>query len=207
MPPRKKKALESQPAPTEAPVNGETTLADASHVGSAGQNWVWNKTSTLIYGDCGTKPSSKILGFDMDDTLIKVKSGAKFPKDAKDWLFWHSKVVPKIQEWAAKGYKIVIFTNQNGISKGHATEAQIKQKIEDITKQLGVPIQALIASADDQYRKPSLTFWEHFANNMNGKETVDLKESIYCGDAAGRLKPKKDFNDTDLFIFRSVYHI
>ncbi len=29
----------------------------------------------------------------MDETLIKTKSGAKFAKDADDWLFW-AEVVP-----------------------------------------------------------------------------------------------------------------
>jgi hypothetical protein len=28
----------------------------------------------------------------MDDTLIHVKSGAKFAKNASDWAFWNEKV-------------------------------------------------------------------------------------------------------------------
>jgi len=201
MPPKKKRELEVTNDKIESSNGSKTIDAPTNNkVGTSGHNWKWNKTSTLIYGDCGTKPNSKIVGFDMDDTLIKTKSGAKFPKDSKDWVFWHEKVVPKLNEWFNKGFKIVIFTNQNGISKGHTTEAQIKQKIEDISKQIGFPIQALIASADDSYRKPSKSLWNFFVENMNDKEDVDMKNSIYCGDAAGRLKPKKDFNDTDLYI-------
>ncbi len=190
MPPKKKKALETETSATEPTFDQKTNLS--------GYNWVWNKNSTLIYGDSGTKPNSKIVSFDMDDTLIKTKSGAKFPKDSKDWIFWHEKVVPNLKEWSKKGYKIVIFTNQNGISKGHTTETQIKQKIESISQQIGVPMQALVASTDDSYRKPSKILWNFFVENMNGKIDVDLKESIYCGDAAGRLGKKKDFTDTDL---------
>ena len=44
----------------------------------------------------GYTAKSQVLGFDMDDTLIKVKSGAKFAKNATDWLFWNDKVVPTI---------------------------------------------------------------------------------------------------------------
>ncbi len=33
----------------------------------------------------------------MDDTLIRVKSGAKFPKNAEDWIFWHESVTKKMQ--------------------------------------------------------------------------------------------------------------
>jgi bifunctional polynucleotide phosphatase/kinase len=36
----------------------------------------------------------------MDDTLIKVKSGAKFPKDSTDWLFWDESVPKKLKEYS-----------------------------------------------------------------------------------------------------------
>lgn len=37
----------------------------------------------------------------MDSTLIATKSGAKYAKDANDWIFWHNEsVVPnKLQEF------------------------------------------------------------------------------------------------------------
>lgn len=63
-----------------------------------GYNWTWKEEGTLIYGDCGTTPSSKIASFDMDDTLIRVKSGAKFSTNADDWVFWHeTKVTNKLR--------------------------------------------------------------------------------------------------------------
>ena len=71
------------------------------------------------------------LGF-QDDTLIKTKSGAKFGKDATDWILWHKIIPEKIKEYHKNGYKIVIFTNQNGISKGHTSEAVVKSKIQKI---------------------------------------------------------------------------
>ncbi len=36
--------------------------------------------------------------------------------------------------------------------------------------------------------------WKYFNENMNGKTEIDLKESFYCGDAAGRTN---DFSDSD----------
>lgn len=33
----------------------------------------------------------------MDDTLLRVKSGAKFAKNADDWIFWHECVPKKMQ--------------------------------------------------------------------------------------------------------------
>jgi bifunctional polynucleotide phosphatase/kinase len=61
-----------------------------------------------------------------------------------------------LKEFYDNGFKIVIFTNQNGISKGHTTEKEIKKKVERIAEFLENPIQILIASADDKYRKPCL---------------------------------------------------
>lgn len=85
----------------------------------------------------------------MDDTIITRKSGAKFPKDANDWLFLNDKVSPKIKELSDAGYKIVIFTNQAGIQKGHTKAQDIKTKVQNIAKDLGVEMQVFIASHED----------------------------------------------------------
>jgi hypothetical protein len=34
----------------------------------------WQKKGSVIYGDSGTKSSNKVLGLDMDATIIKVIS-------------------------------------------------------------------------------------------------------------------------------------
>lgn len=67
-------------------------------------DWEWNKKGSLIYGsivsyyfhhqDFVAKPL--VLGFDMDETLISTKSGAKFAKDANDWKWWDTKVTSTI---------------------------------------------------------------------------------------------------------------
>ena len=65
--------------------------------------------------------------------MIRVKSGAKFPKSADDWVFWDDVVPKKLKEYNDLGYKLVIFTNQNGISKGHTLEANITKKVEALS--------------------------------------------------------------------------
>lgn len=60
--------------------------------------WTWTEQNTCLIGNSGgLAGSAKIASFDMDDTIITRKSGAKFPKDANDWLFLNDKVVPKIK--------------------------------------------------------------------------------------------------------------
>ena len=57
---------------------------------------------------------------------------------------------------------------------------------------------AFIASNDDEYRKPNVGMWKHFLTTNN--DDVDLKESVFVGDAAGRVNgKKKDFSDSDLY--------
>jgi hypothetical protein len=63
------------------------------------EEWSWIEDNTCYIGSSpGVKGSAKIASFDMDDTIITRKSGAKFPKDADDWLFLNDKVVPKIKQ-------------------------------------------------------------------------------------------------------------
>jgi bifunctional polynucleotide phosphatase/kinase len=40
--------------------------------------------------------------------------------------------------------------------------------------------------------------WEYFENSHNEGIKIDMKKSFYCGDAAGRKGPPKDFSDSDL---------
>lgn len=40
--------------------------------------------------------------------------------------------------------------------------------------------------------------WKIFSENYNGKNKIDIQNSFYCGDAAGRKDGKhKDFSDSD----------
>jgi bifunctional polynucleotide phosphatase/kinase len=124
-------------------------------------DWTWSEESTCLIGSSpGVKGSAKIASFDMDDTIITRKSGAKFPKDAYDWLLLNDKVGPKIKELSDDGYKIVIFTNQAGIQKGHTKASDIKTKVQDIALNLRVEMQVFVAAHEDEFRKPGSRMWE-----------------------------------------------
>ncbi len=135
----------------------------------------------------------KIAAFDLDWTIIKPKSGNKFPKNIDDWCFLNDKVVPTIQKLSADGYLIVIFTNQG--SKDF-TEAEFTVKLTNIQKFLKVPFIAYACVEKGWYRKPCIGMWEQMMPDITkdlGK-VVDINSSFYVGDAAGR---EKDFSDSD----------
>ena len=54
----------------------------------------------------------------MDWTLIRTKSGKNFATSSNDWTWWDDKVLPKLKKLHADGYRIVVFTNQGGVSTG-----------------------------------------------------------------------------------------
>ncbi len=49
-------------------------------------------SSVLVLDSVQLGGCAKIIAFDMDDTLIRTKSGKKFPKARDDWQWWSSAV-------------------------------------------------------------------------------------------------------------------
>jgi len=139
----------------------------------------------------------------MDGCLINTKSGKTFPQNKEDWVLWKPDV-PKILKKKLEGTPpkaMVIFTNQGGILKGKTPLSDISDKIDEIQKKLDIPLTAFILAKDDCNRKPCTGAWDLFCKKYNGGLEVDLKESLFIGDAAGRPKTKerkKDFNNSDL---------
>ncbi|CAK4732785.1 hypothetical protein LEN26_016413 [Aphanomyces euteiches] len=163
----------------------------------------WETYGSILYMRNFTAvPSTdavKVASFDLDGTIITTKSGKTFATNANDWKFWHESVPAKLRELAADNYSIVIFSNQSGLSKGKVKETELKTKLNSIVAQLGVPVRVFLLSADDHMRKPRVGAWEFMLSHCQLQ--VDLAQSFYCGDAAGRPKaagkPKKDFSCGD----------
>lgn len=153
-------------------------------------NWQIHEETLHYYVDDNKK--SKIAAFDMDHTLIKPKSGAKFPTDRYDWKWLYDNVPEILKKYNNDGFKIVIFSNQGGVDKGKQNVKDLYGKIEDMSTELGFNINAFLACGDDIFRKPYTTMWDFFVK-LNG----DIKESFYIGDAAGRLRKPKDFSCGD----------
>ncbi|XP_072762872.1 uncharacterized protein F21D5.5 isoform X2 [Anoplolepis gracilipes] len=162
----------------------------------------------LIYTPPFVQHRSKIAAYDMDGTLIKTKSGLVFPKDCNDWQLLYPDVPGKLKQLHTNGFKIVIFTNQAGLSSGKVKISDFKLKIENIVRKINVPIQVFIAVGRSIYRKPTIGMWESLAKE-NGNITIDKANSFYVGDAAGRPKnwapgKKKDHSSADRLMALNV---
>lgn len=142
--------------------------------------------------------TDKVAGFDLDHTLIRPKNHSKtFCVTDRDWVFFDGSVRNKLRE-LSKDHKLVIVTNQKGITKGKCTKEVFKARIENISQRLAVPFLILVSIDDDLYRKPLPILWNLYVK-------CDKSQSFYCGDAGGiekmrqlgKEKIPKDFSDTD----------
>uniref|UniRef100_A0A8C2BRS3 Polynucleotide kinase 3'-phosphatase n=1 Tax=Cyprinus carpio TaxID=7962 RepID=A0A8C2BRS3_CYPCA len=155
--------------------------------------------SLLLFTAAGVPDSSKIAGFDIDGCIITTKSGKVFPTSPDDWRILFPEIQPRLASLLKKGYKVVFFTNQMGISRGKLRPEVFKSKVEDILQTLQLPVQVFASTAPGIYRKPVIGMWEHLCEKVNHS----------CGffllftDAAGRPanwapgKKKKDFSCSD----------
>ncbi|ORZ03995.1 polynucleotide kinase 3 phosphatase-domain-containing protein [Syncephalastrum racemosum] len=144
--------------------------------------------------------SPKIAAFDLDGTLIATQSGRVHPKDMHDWRWWHPSVPSTLTRLHDDGYRLVVFSNQNGLNSDARVKA-FKSKVEAVLGQLSVPVDLLAAMHKDIYRKPMTGMWEYWKTHMH-TAPIDLEQSFYVGDAAGRqdawkLKEKKDHSAGD----------
>lgn len=128
---------------------------------------------------------NKALFLDLDHTLIHPRSGNTFPTDIDDWELAYGDVVGRLHQYKAKGYKLVIVTNQGGVDANFITEHEVQQKLKNVVKALQRP------DADEDYiywyycpdmksyfRKPNPGMAYRAALDLR----LDLSESIMVGD-------------------------
>lgn len=160
----------------------------------------------LVFTPDGLKSSELIAAYDLDNTLIGTKTGKTFPKNKNDWKILYQQVLVKLKELYDQSYKILIFTNQAGISSGRNNINDFKSKIEDIVQKINLPIQVFVATGYSMYRKPAIGMWE-VAMKRNDNIKLDMAKSFYCGDAAGRKEnhmKKKDFSHSDILFAKNL---
>lgn len=157
----------------------------------------------------------KIAALDLDSTLIKTSSGKVHASDAADWQWWHPSVPDRVKQLHNEGYDVVIFTNQGGLTL-HAPAksnppkalknrvAEFKQKCSVILSRLDIPITLYAATAKDIFRKPRTGMWTELKDDYDlTDDDIDHENSIFVGDAGGRLAvtsdaaSRKDFSCSD----------
>jgi len=94
-------------------------------------------------------------------------------------------------------YQVVVISNQKRISlqselKGGRSESKslsnFKERATAVMRQLDVPMSIYAATQYDEYRKPRMGMWKEMLDDydLDVGEGVDLQDSFFVGDAAGR---------------------
>ncbi|GIX86188.1 hypothetical protein CEXT_383971 [Caerostris extrusa] len=183
-----------------------TTLMSAFNSLSTEDRWdEYDHSKILIFTPAGIKAQQKVAAFDLDHTIISTQSGKVFPINTDDWKIMYAEIPGKLKKLHAESYKVVIFTNQKGISRGRTSTPDFKKKVQRIVHRLGIPIQVMVSTGSGKYRKPNTGMWDYFVQKCNNGVPVDVESSLYVGDAAGRPdnwapKKKKDFSCADRLV-------
>ncbi|GFP79603.1 polynucleotide 3'-phosphatase zdp, partial [Phtheirospermum japonicum] len=163
----------------------------------------WKAFQSVIFleRDDGLHDSRKIAAFDFDGCLAKT-SVRRVGADA--WSLMYPSIPEKLQSLYEDGYKLVIFTNESNIERWkNKRQAAVDSKIgrlENFIKLVKVPVQVFIAcglssaSPADLFRKPSPGMWKIMEKEFNSGLPIDMDQSFYVGDAAGR---PDDHSDAD----------
>lgn len=180
-PPRKKLKVGCDSTPVQ-----KTLHSFAPDSESSLELCTWREVDTVLVFQYGSPANcSKAASFDLDNTIVETSSGRKFATGPTDWKLMTG-VSNKLKSLSKDGYKIVLLSNQLGISKGKPTKAEFKQKVKAIALKLQIPLLLLASTAKDMYRKPCTGMWDHLEKFENGGIELDMKSSFYVGDAAGR---------------------
>ncbi|KAM7280390.1 hypothetical protein ACFE04_007524 [Oxalis oulophora] len=164
----------------------------------------WKAFQTVIFleRDEGLHDSKKIAAFDFDGCLAKTHV-RRVGADA--WSLMYPSIPKKLQSLYNDGYKLVIFTNESNIEcwknkRQVAIDSKIG-RLNNFIKLVNVPIQVFIACGasnakpEDPFRKPKPGMWHILEKHFNSGIPIDMDQSFYVGDAAGR---PDDHSDADI---------
>ncbi|XP_039026843.1 polynucleotide 3'-phosphatase ZDP-like [Hibiscus syriacus] len=172
----------------------------------------WKAFQTVIFleRDDGLHDSGKIAAFDFDGCLANT-SVKRVGADA--WSLMYPSIPEKLQSLYEEGFKLVIFTNESNIDRWkNKRQVAVDSKIgrlNNFIKQVKVPMQVFIAcgigssggKADDPFRKPNTGMWHIMEKNFNSGIPIDMDQSFYVGDAAGR---PNDHSDADIKFAQAI---
>lgn len=135
----------------------------------------------------------KALFLDLDGTLIRTKSGSKYPENIDDWEFMSRKVLIAIKKYKEEGFHICIVANDGGIELGHYSKEQITTKLDCISKELEQYIgqtvnYAFCGNMESYMRKPNPGMAYRFALELE----LNLRNSVMVGNSETDAKFAKN---------------
>ena len=146
-----------------------------------------------------------IVGLDRDG-VINVDKG-QYITDPEDFEVYPESL-SAIRKLRIKGYKVVILTNQGGITKGLQTYEQVEavhQRMFEIFGQAGIyTIDGLFYSEsslkEDYYAKPNLGMFHRTEKEIFGNKARFKQGGYYVGDKMSDLKAAARIGATPILV-------
>ena len=161
----------------------------------------WNTFDSIGYyiGEKTVPCSSKVAGFNLDHTLFRPRNGKSFPDPSKyvrDWELCYKSIKNKFESLIARGFKIVIFTNQVGIPK-NVNESQFKERVDSFLSFIKASGVTLMYSKFNRgkFHKPNDGMFTFYQTYLNGGTLVDKDMSFYVGNVDCRSKGSRSSED------------
>lgn len=162
------------------------------------------ETDNLIYklklND--VKKNIKIASFDLDHTLIRPQNKKTFAKSVDDFELVFPNVIEKLNELKNNNYTIIVFSNQSELNTKLDKKKLVLGRINKLYE-LFPDFSILLSIKNDYCRKPNIGMLDFIKTELQkNKITIDINNSFYVGDAAGRIKKgklKKDFSTSDRY--------
>lgn len=133
--------------------------------------------------------NERVLAFNLDDTLIKAVT--KLTNVKQEYEFVFPNCINKMLDFWQMGYSLVVISDQESISKGIMSIEDLQHKFNFLVKSLSgksVPIMGIFTTKYNCYRKPHTWTWKFLTQiYLAAKRTINLRESIYTGNLAGRV--------------------
>ncbi|KAJ4726453.1 polynucleotide 3'-phosphatase ZDP [Melia azedarach] len=169
-------------------------------------NWKAFQTIIFLERDEGLHDSDKIAAFDFDGCLAKTNV-KRVGADA--WSLMYPSIPDKLQRLYNDRYKLVIFTNESNIERWkNKRQTAVDSKLgrlNNFIKHVKVPMQVFVAcglgNAEDPFRKPKPGMWQIMEKYFNSGISVNMDQSFYVGDAAGR---ENDHSDADIKFAQAI---
>ena len=144
----------------------------------------------------------KVIGIDIDWTIIRPKEGRTFnrDKDDWDWLFGKDIIFSKIKEKYQDGYLIMFITNQSKAYKIPLIDSVLAE-----FDSAQIPYICIIGNPD--IKKPSKALFDSIFEFLDVSCTnltadmIDYSNSYYVGDAGGR---EGDWANSDLEFSKNI---
>jgi bifunctional polynucleotide phosphatase/kinase len=143
----------------------------------------WTTIGSVLVRPSAWKARKQVLFLDLDNTIVRTRSGNVFPRDSGDWTWLYGGMDRALRDVLAAGIGVCVVTNQLGCVLGTEKGRKMTDRVDQILEEGWLDLLVLASVKDDEYRKPRPGILP-LVSRLVGE--VDVSTCLYVGDAAGR---------------------